>query len=268
MFTSSAKKRYWVLFTGYSFLGVLAVGIPGRMLWTGGDCLIWGSLQILTLAATLALCWLYLPGFDLPGHSIFRGRPGGQRVAFTFDDGPNGESTEAILDVLLRHNARATFFCVGRQVAAYPDLVQRMVRDGHVVGNHTQEHRKLAWLTRAEIARQLDGCQESISQAGAPWPILFRAPHGVKSLLLRGMLHQRGLKLCAWSQDVRDFECPGTSEIIRRACLGLNDGEIVLMHDGGGDRYQTAAALDEILQECQRRRILPVTLPEILSSPR
>ena len=257
-----AATKYRLQIIGYSTLGTSAVALPSSFWWRTGDWL-FGGLLLTTLSLTLFLCWTYRARFDLPGRSLIRGRRGGQRIALTFDDGPNGPSTEAILDVLKKHGARATFFCIGKQAAARPDLIHRMTREGHLVGSHSEDHQKLAWRARREIAHQIDGAQRSLVGAGAPRPTWFRAPHGFKSPLLHGMLQSRGMRLCAWSHELRDFEQPGVAVLVERALSGLSDGQIVLMHDGGGDRLETAAALDHILEECRQRGLTPVTVDEI-----
>jgi peptidoglycan/xylan/chitin deacetylase (PgdA/CDA1 family) len=224
-------------------------------------------LAVLTAAILFGLycAWLYLPDVS---RAPRRGRRGRRRIALTFDDGPNGADTARVLDTLARHGARATFFCVGEAARRQPALVRRMVEEGHVVGNHTLEHRKLPWCSRAEVARQIDGAQAALIDAGAPPPTLFRAPHGFKSPHLPGALARQSLSLVAWTHGVWDTDRPGSAEIVRRSLGKLDDGVILLLHDGtlGADRSQTAEALDAILVECARRGLTPVTLPELLGS--
>jgi peptidoglycan/xylan/chitin deacetylase (PgdA/CDA1 family) len=206
------------------------------------------------------LAWIYLPDVDWPRRR--RGRPGRGRVAITFDDGP-GPDTAKILEVLERHRARATFFCVGREALRFPELIDRMTRAGHLIGNHTLEHRKLAWLSPTEVRRQIDAAQEALERAGAPRPRWFRAPHGFKSPFLPRVLRRAKLELVAWTHGVWDTDRPGAVEIARRAISKLDDGDILLLHDGGGDRSQTADALDAILSYCERQSLTPVTIAEL-----
>jgi peptidoglycan/xylan/chitin deacetylase (PgdA/CDA1 family) len=248
-----------------------AVGGLGWVIATGQ-----GSSRLLA-AATLSIliaggayiAWIYLPDVDLPGRSPSRGKPSSTpRAALTFDDGPNGAATVAILDALRDHGAKATFFVVGDAVRAHPELVRRMADEGHVVGSHTDHHQKLAWLGPAEVARQLDGCRDAIVAAGAPEPRWFRAPHGFKSPFLPSALKRRALSLVAWSHGVWDTDRPGATVIAERAIGCLSDGEILLLHDGtlGADRLQTADALRQILEAAKHRGIALVTIPEILDA--
>ncbi|MCS6912603.1 MAG: polysaccharide deacetylase family protein [Myxococcales bacterium] len=220
---------------------------------------------VLVVAALTLLLWMYVPRLDWPGHSLWRGPRGGGRIALTFDDGPNGEDTRAVLAVLSAHGARATFFCLGQAAAAQPELVRRIAAEGHLVANHGDSHRKLCWLRRAEVAAEIDRAQQRLLATGVPPPRWFRAPHGFKSPFLPGLLRARSLRLAAWTRGVWDSDRPGAAIIARRACRHLRDGAILLLHDGGGDRSQTAQALEEILAECARRGLRPVTLDELVA---
>lgn len=266
--------KFWFQVAFYSLLGVFSVGFSVGNLLRGGDPMLWGPVLGAQIVVICYLLWVYRARIELPGSStVIRGarQPEGAkgRIALTFDDGPNGEDTVAILDTLRRHNAKATFFCVGKWAARQPEILRRMEAEGHSIGNHTQDHQKLGWLSRAQIAAQIDAAQDSIATAGVARPRLFRAPHGVKNPFLFSVLRERGMRLIAWSEDIQDFQRPGVSWLVRRAKPGLRDGEIMLMHDGDGrtwqaDRKQTAAALDEILAECARRGLSCVTVPELI----
>ncbi len=258
----------WMQAIGYGLLALFGLGPPIYGIFAASAPLpraLAGAALLLLLLCEVALLWIFIPRLDLPGRSPHVGRRGRRRIAFTFDDGPNGADTAQVLDVLRRHGARATFFCVGSAAAAQPDLVRRIASEGHVIGNHTQDHRKLTLLPTPEIERQIDDAQRAIAACGVPSPVWFRAPHGWKSPRLPAILRRRSLHLCAWTHGVWDTDRPGVEVIVRRARRHLRDGEILLLHDGGGDRRQTAAALDELLHECRRRGLLPVTLPEILA---
>lgn len=242
------------------------VGGYGLLIWAafrlGGGWAVAGMV-----ALGLYLCHLFLPGFGL---APWRGRPGRGRIALTFDDGPNGAHTDAVLAALERHGARATFFVVGASAARQPERLRRMVAAGHEIGNHTMSHAILAWRSPADVEREIGEAQRAIVAAGAPAPGWFRAPHGFKSPFLGGALRRHGLRLVAWTRGVWDTDNPGTEAILARtigaAGERLSDGEILLLHDGedGLPRAQTAAALDAILAACKRRGLTPVTLSELL----
>jgi peptidoglycan/xylan/chitin deacetylase (PgdA/CDA1 family) len=206
---------------------------------------------------------------DLPGRTVRRGPRGKGRIALTFDDGPNGELTRVVLDVLATYEAKATFFCVGASARAQPALIRRMVDEGHEIGNHTLDHALLTRLSKAEVHREIEGAQAAIMAAGAPRPRLFRAPKGFKSLYLPGVLRDTGLRLVGWTRGVWDTDRPGVATIVRRATPALRDGHILLLHDGlaGLDRSQTALALRDILEHCRQRGLTPVTVAQLLDMP-
>jgi peptidoglycan/xylan/chitin deacetylase (PgdA/CDA1 family) len=184
-------------------------------------------------------------------------------LALTFDDGP-GPWTTQILRTLERHGAPATFFVVGREAAARPSLVRREIRDGFAVEDHTEDHANLAASTlttqRAQIARGA----AAIVAAGAPEPRLLRPPYGAfDAATLRVLVAEHRL-LVLWSVDTRDYTGPGADRIVAAALVGARPGAIVLLHDGGGDRRQTAAAVARVVHRLRQRRYHLVTVPELM----
>ncbi|HEX3698753.1 MAG TPA: polysaccharide deacetylase family protein [Polyangia bacterium] len=222
----------------------------------------------LTAGGLYALVWaafVYIPGFDLTFRIPWRGPARKKRMAITFDDGPNGAATEEVLELFRRHQAKATFFLVGRNVEAQPALAQRIAREGHAVGSHTYSHAKLHFLPRAQMQEEIDrghACLGTVKISSE----LFRAPHGLKSWAMARYLRARGLRLIAWTDGVFDTDCPSGEVIFRRALPKLRGGEILLLHDGklGHDRRPMLDALAKILDACAARGLQLVTVPELL----
>jgi len=173
----------------------------------------------------------------------------GRTVALTFDDGP-GPFTGQVLDLLAQYHAQATFCQIGDQAAANPALVKRVLADGHRLCDHTVDHpqpmRTLAYATQV---REITAAKEMISKAGGPGTRIrwFRAPGGDFSPENRRIAVQDGLRPLGWTVDPRDWSRPGVASIIATVKRELRPGGVVLMHDGGGDRSQTVAALRELL---------------------
>jgi peptidoglycan/xylan/chitin deacetylase (PgdA/CDA1 family) len=193
-------------------------------------------------------------------------RAGGSRrrdVALTFDDGP-GPWTTRILRTLERHRAPATFFVVGRQVAARPDLVRREIRDGFAVEDHTEDHANLASLTPTMQRAQIAHGAAAIVAAGAPAPRLLRPPYGAFDAATLRVLAAEHRLLVLWSVDTRDYTRPGADRIVAAALAGAHPGAIVLLHDGGGDRRQTAAAVAPVVRRLRRHHYHLVTVPELM----
>jgi len=168
-------------------------------------------------------------------------------VALTFDDGPNPPYTGQILDILARYQVPATFFCVGLQARAHPADVARMAAAGHGLGNHTWSHPFLPDLSRAQLAEQLDRTDEAIAAAGAG-PGLFRPPYGSRSPDVLRWLGERGTPIVLWDVDPSDWARPGAALIAGRVLMQTRPGTIILMHDGGGDRAPTVAALPLVIE--------------------
>ena len=171
-------------------------------------------------------------------------------VALTFDDGPNPVWTPRILQALAAAHVHATFCLIGRQAAQYPDLVKQIVAGGHTLCNHTWDHdEKLAQRPVADIVKEMSKSQAAITQAsGGVAPRFFRAPGGswsAQDMLLARRMHMTPLK---WNVDPRDWAKPGTARIIGVVMATVRPGSIVLLHDGGGKRDQTLAALNDLLR--------------------
>lgn len=173
----------------------------------------------------------------------------GNAVALTFDDGPNPPCTGAILDVLDRYDVPATFFCVGLQARAHPEELARIAAAGHAVGNHTWSHPLLPDLTPEEGAAQVDRTSEVIASGiGGRPPALFRPPYGVLPHGTAPSHTATAMDAVFWDVDTGDWAMPGPEAIARAVLQQVQPGSIVLMHDGGGDRSQTVAALPMIVE--------------------
>ncbi len=194
--------------------------------------------------------------------------PAGERtVALTFDDGP-GEWTDDVLAVLAEHDVRATFFVVGQQVAAKPDRVREMVAAGHAVENHSWSHPSAGRGQRWDpdlIGREIRRTSKKITAVAGHPPCSFRPPQGV----VRGAKDKTraaGLSLVLWSIDTRDWATHGAraaATIRARARQGLTEqNPIVLLHDGGGDRRATVAALPGIIEDYRQAGFAFVTLAD------
>ncbi|MDP9795682.1 peptidoglycan/xylan/chitin deacetylase (PgdA/CDA1 family) [Catenuloplanes nepalensis] len=168
-------------------------------------------------------------------------------AALTFDDGPHATYTPQILDVLAAEGVTATFCLVGTQAQRHPALVRRIVADGHRLCNHSMRHDNMSTWTAAQIEADLLATNAAIHAAapGAEIPY-FRAPYGAwgQSATVAASL---GMARLGWTVDPRDWSRPGTDAIVAAVLAQLRPGGIVLMHDGGGDRSQTVAALATLI---------------------
>lgn len=220
----------------------------------------------------LALVYSLVPCFSIHEKILCQGPADHPWIALTFDDGPNEPYTSAILDILKDEQITATFFIVGKYAAEYPETVQRIAREGHAIGNHTMTHEPLVFKGKAAIENDIDQWEETIN-AVSPKPLelkLFRSPHGWKSPFLSVVLRQKGYRLIGWTHGVWDSDQPGKDVLLERLRRAGENGAIILLHDGDGDRAradrsQTVHALKEIIPYYRSRGFRFVTIPEILN---
>lgn len=193
-------------------------------------------------------------------------------VALTFDDGPDPATTPDVLDLLAAHGARATFFVVGRTVDEHPELVARMVAEGHLLANHTYDHAPLEQLTRSEVADQIARGRAAISRF-AGGPRYLRPPRGYTSRTVAAVARQLGERQVFWSCCLDSTRAPSDAARGVALAAGLGRGDIVLLHDGGRttgrwgqsyDRRPTVAGLATLLEGLGRSGLQAVTLDVLL----
>jgi peptidoglycan/xylan/chitin deacetylase (PgdA/CDA1 family) len=188
-------------------------------------------------------------------------------VALTFDDGP-GPYTARVLDILRRGGAKGTFFVIGQQVSAGRGVLRRALLEGLALANHSWNHANLS----GGGLGQLRATNAVIRRATGYTPCLFRAPYGAVSGTLIGQARSLGMLTIQWDVDPRDWARPGAGAIqaggpsagAARVLGGSRSGSIVVMHDGGGPREQTVAALPGTIATLRRRGYRLVTVPELL----
>jgi peptidoglycan/xylan/chitin deacetylase (PgdA/CDA1 family) len=188
------------------------------------------------------------------------------RIALTFDDGP-GRVTEAVLEALARHSARATFNVLGERVKGREELLRRTVAEGHEIGNHAFHHDRLAGRPR-EAFHQLRRTRAAISEAVGFPPQIFRAPYGAvsRSVVLAARIAR--LLTVRWDVDPHDYETPGAETIHRRVVRRARPGSIVLLHDDRKALEQTAVAVNWIIRDLGARGFEFVTVSELLGQAR
>jgi peptidoglycan/xylan/chitin deacetylase (PgdA/CDA1 family) len=175
---------------------------------------------------------------------------GGRTVALTFDDGPNPAVTPRLLDLLDEHRARATFFLIGRFVRACPELAREVAARGHDVGNHTDTHPNLIWLSRARIAEELERCHDAIAHStGSSATRWMRPPYGYRGPQLDAVVRGLGYRgVVMWSVIAYDWKLQPASRLIERL-RRVRPGDILVLHDGNyrtlrGERQHVVAALE------------------------
>jgi peptidoglycan-N-acetylglucosamine deacetylase len=195
--------------------------------------------------------------------AVVRGGRSGNEVALTFDDGP-GPYTQQLVALLVRLHVPATFFTVGSQEQYFSAGTAAEIAAGDAVEDHSETHPMMAMLSAHDQYEQLFEPIARIEIAGAPRPRLFRPPYGSFNATTFKQLRRLHLLMVLWSVDTGDYQQPGVQTIVQRALAGATPGAIILMHDAGGDRVQTIAALPAIVSGLRARGLHPVTVPRLL----
>jgi peptidoglycan/xylan/chitin deacetylase (PgdA/CDA1 family) len=236
---------------------ILVMGMLPALAAAGGSCAVGGTLSWAAVA----------PSSQLFGPTIRR-TGDASAIALTFDDGPNPAATPALLALLERYNAKATFFLIGRNVRTFPALAKEIAARGHVIGNHTETHPRLAFLPPARIADELSRCDDAIEAATGKKPRWMRPPFGFRGPQLGGVVRRHGSAgVVMWSVWARDWKPQPPEPVIQRL-RRVGGGDIVLLHDGDhrvleGDRRHTVAALEHWLPRWKDAGLRFVTLDEI-----
>ncbi len=214
---------------------------------------------------------------DAPTYPVLyhQGAADKTKVALTFDDGPDPTWTPRILDLLKARGVKATFFLIGRNVEDHPDLVRRIIAEGHEIGNHTYTHGNLAVMPEWRQRLELGSTQRLIETETGRSTTLFRPPYNADSTPtdvaelapLAFAERELGYTVVLERIDPQDWARPGTDTIVQRVKEQRREGSIILLHDAGGDRSQTLAALPRILDWLAERGDSVVPMSELLGIP-
>ena len=236
-------------------------------------------LTILSIVAALALAfglWFWWACSE-PSSTFFRpvlirGPVDGKRICLTFDDGPSEAFTPQVLDILREHHVPATFFVCGRNVELHPELLKRIVADGHEVGNHTYSHLFTYFKSRRRLADEIDRTQAIIEKVAGLRPKVFRPPYGARWFGLVPTLLERGMHMIMWSATGYDWK-KEVRGIVDSALGELKPGAVILLHDGREtrspaeiNRSRTVQALPAIIAGARRLGYTFAPLKDFLPS--
>lgn len=201
------------------------------------------------------------------GKVVGKGKTSGKMVALTFDDGPSKTYTPQVLAVLKKYKIKATFFMCGAQVTYYPELVKQISCEGHEIANHSFSHPNLykdKSKRGAVIAAEVVKTNALIEKLVMIKPAYFRAPYNYRDVETIKAINDLGLIYVSWTFSVSDWEKPAPEVMINIFKKNLIPGSIILLHDGGGNRNNTIAALPGMIEFALNKGYRFVTLGEIL----
>jgi peptidoglycan-N-acetylglucosamine deacetylase len=185
-------------------------------------------------------------------------------VALTFDDGPYLQWTEQILDILKKEKIKATFFVIGNNLKAYPQIAKKVVAEGHAIGNHTWHH----WYHKMSpevAAKEIENTTKLIYDVTGVKTSLFRPPGGFLNNGVANYAKQKKYLVAMWAADSKDYSRPGVDKMVNNVMKEVRNGGMILMHDGGGDRSQTVKAVPILISKLKKQGYKFVTVGELLT---
>ena len=219
-------------------------------------------------AATAAGYQSMAPTGQWYGRTLARLPGGGKQIALTYDDGPNDPHTLQLLEVLARHDVKATFFMIGRFVRERPDIVGEVSRAGHVIGNHTFTHPLLIFESEEKTRAQLENCRAALHDVIGEHSNLFRPPFGGRRPATLRIARELGMEPVMWNVTGYDWNAPPAAVIERKVARRIRQGDVILLHDGGhkgmgANRSQTVIATDNLIRRYKDQGYEFVTIPAI-----
>ncbi len=187
----------------------------------------------------------------------------GPYIAMTFDDGPNEKLTPQLLDILAAHHIHATFFVIGQNAERAPEILQRAVREGHEIGNHSWSHPAFAKMPDAAVRREVRKTDDAIRAAIGHSPLLLRPPYGSITARQKQWIHSEfGYRIILWDVDPLDWKRPGPAIVMNRIVRQTRPGSIILSHD---IHPGTIKAMPETFAQLQARGFNFVTVSELIA---
>jgi peptidoglycan/xylan/chitin deacetylase (PgdA/CDA1 family) len=257
------------LFTGFIRDNILSVKKPVNI--QHRKKIITTALSsVLVIAIGIIAYGYFAPTSQVFGKVYYRAKSAEKLVALTFDDGPNEPYTSQILDILATHDIKATFFVTGYNVGVYPETAERILAEGHVVGNHSYSHYANHALTNLGC-RDLELGEKVIFETMGIRPHLYRPPHGKKSPWEEQYIKKENMILVNWSAAANDGFDRTPEAMARHILADTKPGGIILLHDGYGnehgnanaDKSLTVATLEIIIKELQTQGYRFVTVPQL-----
>lgn len=196
-------------------------------------------------------------------NSITQKRTKIKEVALTFDDGPT-EFTPKFLDILKKNNVKATFFCIGKQIEKFPETFQRIIAEGHIIGNHTYSHsNNTGFLSSPKMIEEIEKCDEVISKIGNIKTDLYRPPFGVTNPNIAKAISKTQKKSIGWNVRSLDTVMDNEKKIYNRIIKNLKPGSIILLHDTSEKTY---LVLVELLLFLKRENYSTFTVDSMINS--
>jgi peptidoglycan/xylan/chitin deacetylase (PgdA/CDA1 family) len=207
----------------------------------------------------------YRRGHNIPGKLYWAGSAEDKKVALTFDDGPENFWTPKVLEILKEKQVKATFFVIGKQAQAYPNMLRKIDAEGHIIGNHTLDHADLTKLDAPAVTKEIAECAAIINHIMGKNPKLVRPPFGFHNEKVDSVIYSRDNMIILWSLDTDDWQGLDSASVQKRVLPKMKNGYIVLQHNGVNPRLGgSVEALPIMIEELKKQGYTFVTIPELL----
>ncbi|MCR4441723.1 MAG: polysaccharide deacetylase family protein [Peptococcaceae bacterium] len=193
-----------------------------------------------------------------------------KKVALTFDDGPDSVYTPQILDILNAEKVKGTFFLIGNRARLFPAVVKRMVKEGHVVGNHSMTHPNIAKLKPEQVKKELLEAESALKNLIGYRTALFRSPYGSLEPETVKLIASYGYKVIAWNVDSLDWKSLSAEQVKYNILENVKEGSIILQHSSGSEKENltgTVGALRDVIKTLKKEGYEFVTVPQLLNIP-
>ena len=204
--------------------------------------------------------------------TVYRVPESQKLVAITFDDGPSPVWTPKILDALQKAGVKATFFMIGEHVLKYPEIAQRVIKEGHEIGNHSFDHHVLIYYTMDELEKEINSGEEAIRKVTGVTTLYFRPPKAWLTAAEKKKLKEMGYEVILWSLNSKDWVTFDDKYIIRYLVRHVRPGDIILFHDSGGvfnteggSRHETVLTIGKLVEKLEDRGYKFVTISQLLA---
>jgi len=217
---------------------------------------------LLASVAAFNLCSYYYPRNK--DNVYVNGSPEKKYIALTFDDGPHPYESPRILDILKKYDVKATFFAIGENVRLYPQIVEREIKEGHQVGNHTFHHRKISKMSEKELTAALAKTGDAIYEICEYNTTVFRPPEGFCNEKVSKVAKKLGYNVILWKIDTKDWQGTSAQKMADMVLSSVKNGDIILMHDYISGKSYTAEALDILIPKLKENGYTLVTINELI----
>ena len=246
----------------YRICAIVAFVLCGLAFAFGKPILCWLVIAVFSVLIGLGVA---LPQLSFFGHFICRGNPARREVALTFDDGPDARSTPALLELLRAENVPATFFCIGKRVAAERELTSRIAREGHLLGNHTYHHSNLTnCFGPKRLREELQLTQAAIAAATGTAPAQFRPPMGLSNPFTFFTARKLSLQVLGWTIRSLDTRITDPERLVQRVINRLEPGAIILLHDGNIPAERLVLTVKLLLAKLREQNYAVVRLDKLM----